>query len=110
MKYERPAINLSSLDFKLNINAFNLNGCFPIDEDYFAWSDASVSSLQVNTSELHGVPGCPYCGNASAFAMCSCGKLLCINGPDDLICPWCDKGLTFQDSDGSDFDVVRGKG
>lgn len=111
MKYERPAVNLSTLDFKLNINGFNLNGCFPIDEDYFAWSDGSASAIQVNTSELHGVPGCPYCGNASAFAMCSCGKLLCINGPDDVICPWCDKGLTFRDNGGdSDFDVTRGKG
>ncbi|MFP1463970.1 TerY-C metal binding domain-containing protein [Escherichia coli] len=37
-----------------------------IDEDYFAWSDATATGLQVNTSELHGVPGCPHCGNAKA--------------------------------------------
>ncbi|WP_016603864.1 TerY-C metal binding domain-containing protein, partial [Yersinia pestis] len=90
------AVNLSSLNFKLNINGFNLAGCLPIDEDYFAWSDESVSSQQVNTSELHGTPGCPHCGNGSAFAMCNCGKLLCINGADDVICPWCDRGLTFN--------------
>ncbi|MBU9823997.1 VWA domain-containing protein [Rouxiella badensis] len=111
MKYERPAVNLSTLDFKLNINSFNLAGCFPIDEDYFSWSDESASSLQVNTSELNGVPGCPHCGNASAFALCSCGKLLCINGPDDVICPWCDKALSFNNEGGhSDFDVNRGRG
>ncbi|PVF10326.1 hypothetical protein DBO95_31485, partial [Yersinia pestis] len=46
IKYERPAVNLSSLNFKLNINGFNLAGCLPIDEDYFAWSDESVSSQQ----------------------------------------------------------------
>ena len=111
MKYERPAINLAALDFKLNIQPFNLAGCFPIDEDYFAWSDASASALQVNTSQLHGVPGCPHCGNGSAFALCTCGKLLCINGPDEAICPWCDKGLSFSNSgDASDFDVNRGRG
>ncbi len=111
MKYERPAVNLSSLDFKLNINGFNLAGCYPIDEDYFAWSDASASALQVNTAELHGVPGCPHCGNGSAFALCACGGLLCINGPDDVTCPWCEKGLSFSDEGGEqDFDVNRGRG
>ena len=111
MKYERPAVNLSSLDFKLNINGFNLAGCYPVDEDYFAWSDESAFALQVNTADLHGVPGCPHCGNASAFALCTCGRLLCINGPDDVICPWCDKGLSFSQQEGdSNFDVNRGRG
>ncbi|MCL6324425.1 TerY-C metal binding domain-containing protein [Pectobacterium polaris] len=111
MKYERPNVNLSSLNFKLNINGFNLAGCFPIDDDYFAWSDASASALQVNTSELHGAPGCPHCGNASAFAMCSCGKLLCINGPETVICPWCDNNISFSENGGvEDFDVNRGRG
>ncbi|WP_114192962.1 TerY-C metal binding domain-containing protein [Edaphovirga cremea] len=111
MKYERPNVNLSSLDFKLNIHGFNLTGCFPIDDEYFAWSDESASTIQVNTSELHGAPGCPHCGNATAFAVCSCGKLLCINGPETVICPWCDKNISFSENSGkSDFDVSRGKG
>ncbi|QHQ18534.1 VWA domain-containing protein [Pectobacterium parmentieri] len=111
MKYERPNVNLSSLNFKLNINGFNLAGCFPIDEDYFTWSDARASALQVNTSELHGAPGCPHCGNASAFAMCSCGKLLCINGPETVICPWCNHNISFSENGGvDDFDVNRGRG
>lgn len=110
IKYERPNTRLSGLNFDLNINGFNIAGCYPIDEDYFAWSDNSASFMQVNTSELHGVPGCPHCGNASAFALCSCGKLLCINGPDDVICPWCEKALSFQDCADGDFDVDRGRG
>lgn len=111
IKYERPAVNLSNLNFKLNINSFNLAGCFPIDEDYFSWTDASASSLQVNTSELNGVPACPHCGNASAFALCTCGKLLCVNGPEEVICPWCARGLSFKnDDDNPDFDVNRGRG
>ncbi|KHN49743.1 TerY-C metal binding domain-containing protein [Pectobacterium fontis] len=110
MKYERPNVNLSSLNFKLNINGFNLAGCFPIDEEYFAWTDPSASTLQVNTSELHGAPGCPHCGNASAFAMCSCGKLLCINGPETVICPWCNNNITFSEGGSDDFDVNRGRG
>lgn len=110
IKYERPPVNVSGLNFNLNINGFNLAGCYPIDEDYFEWSDPSASSMQVNTSELHGVPGCPYCGNASAFALCRCGRLLCVNGPDDIICPWCETALTFRNGDDNDFDVSRGKG
>lgn len=110
IKYERPPVNVSGLNFNLNINGFNLAGCYPIDEDYFEWSDPSASSMQVNTSELHGVPGCPHCGNASAFALCRCGRLLCVNGPDDISCPWCETALTFRNGDDNDFDVSRGKG
>lgn len=96
MKYERPPTTVSVLDFNLNLNSFNIAGCYPIDEDYFDWTDTSACGIQVNTSELHGVPGCPHCGNASAFALCSCGNLLCVDGPDDVICPWCAKGLSFS--------------
>lgn len=111
MKYERPNIKASGLDFNLNLNSFNIAGCFPVDEDYFSWSDESAFTQQVNTAELHGVPGCPHCGNGSAFAMCTCGKLLCIDGPDDVVCPWCEKGLSFSaDGNNSDFDVSRGRG
>ncbi|ENM2589107.1 TerY-C metal binding domain-containing protein [Escherichia coli] len=111
MKYERPPARVSGLDFSLNLNSFNIAGCYLIDEDYFAWSDATATGLQVNTSELHGVPGCPHCGNASAFALCSCGKLLCIDGPDDVICPWCETGLSFSNDGGNtNFDVNRGRG
>ena len=111
IKYERPNVNLSSLNFKVNLNRFNLTGCFPIDEDYFSWSDNSVSALQVNTSELEGVPGCPHCGNSTAFAVCGCGKLVCVNGPEEVNCPWCQKIIQFRDNGGDyDFDVSRGKG
>lgn len=109
MKYERPASRANGLDFNLNLNSFNIAGCYPIDEDYFAWSDPKAFSLQVNTSELHGVPGCPHCGNISAFAMCTCGKLLCVDGPDNVVCPWCDKALSFSNGC-EDFDVSRGRG
>lgn len=111
MKYERPPMKASGLDFNLNLNGFNLTGCYTLNEDYFAWSDLSATAYQVNTSELHGTPGCPYCGNATAFAVCQCGKLLCVNGPETVICPWCDNNITFGDnSNQSDFDVTRGKG
>ncbi|MDR8289014.1 hypothetical protein FPK70_20295, partial [Acinetobacter baumannii] len=36
---------------------------------------------------------------------------LCIDGPDDVNCPWCGKGLSFQSEGGnSDFNVSRGRG
>lgn len=57
IKYERPPARVSGLAFDLNLNSFNIAGCYPVDEDYFSWTDMSVAGAQINTSELHGVPG-----------------------------------------------------
>lgn len=51
MKYERPPAKVSGLAFDLNLNTFNIAGCYPIDEDYFSWTDTAASGVQVNTSE-----------------------------------------------------------
>lgn len=110
MKYERPPAKVSGLAFDLNLNTFNIAGCYPIDEDYFSWSDMAASGVQVNTSELHGVPDARIVETV-ALSRCALWKPLCIDGPDDVICPWCEKGLSFQDDGGhSDFNVSRGRG
>ena len=65
---------------------------------------------EIDVSTLIGNPGCPYCGNISAFAVCGfCEKLMCINDLGKAICPWCNNENNFVSGDG-DFSVRRGEG
>lgn len=112
MKYDRLATEVATNDFKVKV-PYQLTGCFPLDDSYFVWSDPRSADLKVNTAELIGTPGCPHCGNASAFAACGCGKLLCVNGPEPVICPWCKRTVAFGrslDGEPHEFDVGRGRG
>lgn len=112
MKYDRVSQQLATQDFAMKASHYAISGCYPVGEDYFAWSDPRASGFKVNTEELRGMPGCPHCGNLSAFAMCSCGKLMCVNGPGEVHCPWCEKMVAFGRGSASDpgFDVSRGRG
>lgn len=111
MKYEKNTQELSSEYFNIDTSYFDFSGCFPLDEDYFTWSDGSSAVHQtVNTASLRGAPGCPHCGARIAFAMCSCGGILCINQPGEAHCPWCECEVNFSSEGGSDFDVNRARG
>jgi uncharacterized protein YegL len=111
IKYDRLSNVLPFKEELRAINHFVLNGCFPITEGYFEWSSPEAANLKVNTEELHGNPGCPYCGNMTAFAMCGCGKLMCLNGPGRVTCPWCRSQVEFgADGGKGGFDVQRGRG
>jgi uncharacterized protein YegL len=110
IKYERNTQEVATRDFKVDVSNYQLTGCFPLNEEYFAWSDNRALDLKVNTDDLIGVPSCPYCGNSTAFAVCACGKLLCINGPGVVTCPWCKKKCSFGNDGDGGFDVSRGRG
>jgi uncharacterized protein YegL len=113
IKYDRELQDVGTSDFKLRISLYRLGGCYPLDESYFDWSDPRATEMKVSTSELLGSPGCPHCGNFTAFAMCGCGKLMCINGPGETICPWCKETVAFAPGPSADedgFDVGRGRG
>ncbi|GHU04992.1 hypothetical protein AGMMS49960_21290 [Betaproteobacteria bacterium] len=88
IKYEQAVQVVATRDFKLDVARYDLAGCYPLEEDYFNWSDQRATEFKVNTASLVGSPGCPHCGNITAFAMCGCGKLLCVNGPGVATCPW----------------------
>jgi uncharacterized protein YegL len=112
IKYDRLSKEVATSDFKVQV-PFQLTGCYALDESYFDWTDTRQTDLKVNTSELIGTPGCPHCGNISAFAACSCGKLLCVNGPEPITCPWCRRTVAFgrsEDGSNHEFDVGRGRG
>ncbi len=109
IKYSRTAPVLKSLEKYADEIQYNLEGCFPITEDYFDWS-SSNDTHEIDVSTLIGNPGCPYCGNISAFAVCGfCEKLMCINDLGKAICPWCNNENNFVSGDG-DFSVRRGEG
>lgn len=111
MKYERNTQQVKHQDFALNATHYMVSGCYPVGEEYFEWSDGAGTQLKVNSSELLGAPGCPHCGNASAFAMCVCGGIMCINGPGSAVCPWCEKEVVFNAGGGGEgFDVNRARG
>lgn len=111
IKYERERQALATRDFKLDVLNYHLTGCYPLDEEYFGWTDPRASNLKVNTSALVGSPGCPHCGNLTAFAVCACGNLMCVNGDGVAECPWCERDINFGSSASDDgFDVQRGRG
>lgn len=111
IKYEKSPMQKHLEQYNINMQYYNLTGCFHIEEDYFNWGSKNSSAVQINTSLLNGVPGCPYCGNQSAFAMCKCGKLMCVGDNMQLLCPWCKTHVTFNMSNGdSNFDISRGQG
>lgn len=111
MKYERNTQALKLQDFAMDVTNYMISGCYPVEDDYFEWSDGATTQLKVNTSELLGIPSCPHCGNISAFGMCSCGGIMCLNGPGSVTCPWCEQKVTFSAGSGDEgFDVNRARG
>jgi len=113
IKYDRKVKDVVTADFKVQVAHFDISGCYPLDEEYFVWSDPRGIEKKINTAELFGSPGCPHCGAHSAFAMCECGKLLCINGPGPAICPWCGSKVNFSPSSSENdegFEIGRGRG
>ncbi len=110
MKYDRLDQNLASTEFKIKLSNYHISGCYPLEEDYFNWSDPRTNDSVVNTSELIGNRPCPHCGGISSFAVCGCGKLMCINELGSAICPWCEKQVYFGDNDdGGDIDFAVGR-
>ena len=113
IKYEQRINAVKTRDFRVDVENYHLAGCYPLEEDYFRWTQKDSPGLEVNTSSLVGSPGCPHCGNFTAFAVCGCGKLLCISGPGEAVCPWCETPVSFvagaSDKD-SGFNVGRGQG
>lgn len=111
MKYAR--VNNQGMERFIKDERFHFEGMYALDDNYFNWSAKGAANQSVNVSLLEGGAGCPHCGNPCSFAMCGCGKLLCIDATGEVNCPWCAKALQFDMFAGggsNDFDVVRGQG
>lgn len=112
MKYERNTQAVKLQDFAMDVTHYMVSGCYPVGEEYFEWSDGGTTQLKVNTNELLGTPGCPHCGNISAFGMCACGGIMCLDGPGTAVCPWCEEEVAFSPGSVGEegFDVNRARG
>jgi uncharacterized protein YegL len=109
IKYAR--VSNAGMELFVKSDGFHLEGAFALDDSYFDWSSEQPHQEAVNASTLQGVPPCPNCGNSSAFAMCECGHLMCIDQTGLVMCPWCDRQLQFNMGQGdSQFNVNRGQG
>lgn len=110
MRYEKVRHGLDEQDLNLRVELYHLRGVFALEADYDALSDPRAIARTVNTDALIGSPGCPHCGNPIAFALCSCGALMCIKGDGLATCPTCHNPCHFVSGDGPGFDVARARG
>lgn len=108
IKYAKPKL-VEGMERFIKNQHYYLEGAFTLEESYFDWSSDNYVAEEVDTASLDGFPACPQCGNQSAFAMCTCGKLLCVGEEDVVACPWCEKQIKFSKG-GSDFSINRGQG
>ncbi|NMR24041.1 VWA domain-containing protein [Pseudoalteromonas sp. NEC-BIFX-2020_015] len=109
IKYAKPKLVEGMERFIKNHQYYHLEGAYKLEESYFDWSTDNYVAEQVDTSSLDGFPPCPQCGNQSAFAMCACGKLLCVGDENIVTCPWCEKNIKFNEGS-ADFLITRGQG
>jgi uncharacterized protein YegL len=110
IKYDRVSQRIELESFALDASRYEIAGGYPVEEDYFEWSGQPASGLTVNTADLVGGAECPHCGNPITVAMCACGQLMCLRGPGEATCPWCEKRLRFEGSGDAEFEVRRGRG
>ena len=111
IKYDRELQYQAPEGIGISLYHFRLDDCYPLTEDYFSWSDPAANQQQVNTTLLQGATSCPHCFAESAFAMCSCGNLMCYDGfSEDVSCPWCRRQVNFSYGGDEGFNVKRGKG
>ena len=66
-----------------------------------------VSLPTVDSSELAGVPICPYCESKNAGRCASCGGLFCVDQSSStaVVCPHCSNQLGLQE--GGSFDLEQ---
>jgi uncharacterized protein YegL len=106
VKYERRSIPIHLAAAELHASGLAIAGAFPINETYFDWSAGPSGGGVVSTADIAGVAPCPHCGSASTVAVCVCGKLMCVRGPGEAVCPWCGNEGEFAPGE-DDFDIER---
>ena len=107
MKYERRDHEAKFNNLHIDISEYVISGCYPVDDEYFVFSDGQSTKLKVNTKQLIGTPSCPHCGNNSGIGMCNCGGIMCMNDSYVAVCPSCKNKISFSIND---FDISRAKG
>ncbi len=92
-----------------NPKKYELEGAYPINNEYFELADVYQTGKTVNTSELLGFPSCPCCGNPYGFSICRCGRMMCTGEEEVCTCPWCGMEARFSMAE-KDSDINRTRG
>lgn len=111
-RYEPAHQEVEFGDARMAATIYRLVGCYPVRATYFEMSSEQPNVAVVDSSQLLGQPGCPHCGNPIGFAMCGCGNTLCISGPGEQTCPWCEKTAMFgrAPDDAPSIELTRARG
>ncbi|MCK5889535.1 MAG: VWA domain-containing protein [Methylococcales bacterium] len=115
IKYDRvPAVmemNLDLSDVDEGQKMYHVSGAYPVDEDYFEWSEKDSVNPIVNVKNLLGGVACPCCGNPYSLALCKCENIFCVGENENACCPWCDSLLKMYNStDKAGFTITRSRG
>lgn len=115
IKYERHMGRIETTDPVLSnllmTRRYALSAAIPVKDSYFDLSAGVGSGQSVSSEDLVGQPNCPHCGAQFAMAVCRCGKIHCVHGSGEHVCPWCGKtGVYGVAEDGEGFDIGRGRG
>lgn len=91
IRYEKPQTVDDFLQGAWFGDSWNLVGAYPLDMEYFEWSELPRGAAhQVNSARLRGTPPCPHCKASDAFVGCGCGQISCMNeGDRQVTCPTC---------------------
>lgn len=109
LKYERESLSIPLEGLHVEASTFSIAGAYPLTEGYFEWSLGGAVTTTISTAELSGMAPCPHCGNRVSMARCDCGQIMCLSGPGEAVCPWCDEPGAFA-AGSEDFDLQRRAG
>lgn len=105
LKYERHRGNMLNDPDIGRFYAFK--SAYPVNNSYFDLSDGLGSGRSISSTELIGQPSCPYCDAQFGKAVCSCGKIHCLEALGKATCPWCEKTHIYEHRN---IDIGRGRG
>ena len=75
---------------------------FKISEQIAKNEKYGSEKINGSFNEADDFAGCPYCG-ARSFVLCTCGKMSCWNGQNQITCPWCGKSSSVQTASNFNF-------
>ncbi|QZT38859.1 hypothetical protein K5X82_08140 [Halosquirtibacter xylanolyticus] len=109
IKYKR-GVEILDGDVDSFDKVYRLNGVHRLDYDSYKALSGSASKSSLDTKYLRGLPSCPYCYSAHAFAMCQCGGVFCVDtDTEEQKCAWCGTIAVYGVSEES-FKVDRRQG
>lgn len=116
IKYERVRAGLETGDARLAglfyKDQYQLRTTVPVKNSYFDLSDGNGTGQQIAARDLIGSPACPHCSAPFGMAICGCGRVHCVSGEGEAVCPWCDS-TAYYSAIGSDDPgpaIKRGRG